>query len=195
MSSVGSVSVWIGQLQAGDETALGRLHARYWPALVALARKKLRGAPGRAADEEDVAQAALWSLYRGLRAGRLPRLATRDDLLALLSHIIACKAVNQIRHEVGTQKRSAERTEGDAALQTLAGAAEPTPLEQALLNDCYTHFVGGLPDKLREVAELYLAGCTHRQIAERLGCVERTVERKLPLVLARWQEMAAAQVE
>ena len=194
MSSVGSVSVWISQLQAGDETALGRLHARYWPALVALARKKLRGAPGRAADEEDVAQAALWSLYRGLKAGRLPRLATRDDLLALLSHIIACKAVNQIQHEVGTQKRSAGRTEGDAALQTLAAAAEPTPLEQALLNDCYTHFVGGLPEKLREVAELYLAGCTHKEIAAQLGCVERTVERKLALILKKWQDMAAASV-
>jgi DNA-directed RNA polymerase specialized sigma24 family protein len=124
----------------------------------------------------------------------VPRLETRDDLLALLAHIIACKAVNQIQHEVGTQKRSAERTEDDAALQSLAAAAGPTPLEQALLNDCYAHFLDGLPDKLREVAELYLAGCTHREIAERLGCVERTVERKLPLVLARWQEMAAASV-
>jgi RNA polymerase sigma factor (sigma-70 family) len=185
------VTVWISRLREGDEGALSRLHGRYWPALVALARRKLRGAPARAADEEDVAQAALWSLYRGVRAGRLPRLQTRADLLALLTHIITCKAVNQIEHEVGTQKRSAARTEGDAALADLAAEAGPSPLEQAILNDCYDRYVGALPDRLREVAEMYLAGCAYKEVAARLGCVERTVERKVSLILARWREMAA----
>src|SRR5262249_23851400 len=169
MSSTGSVSVWLKQLKAGEETALSRLHERYWPMLVTLARRKLRGTPSRAADEEDVAQAALWSLYRGLGAGGVPQLQTGDDLFALLTHIIACKAVNQIRHVVGTQKRSAERTQGDADLQTLVSSADHGPLEQVLLNDCYAVYVGGLPDRLREIAELYLAGCTHTEIALQLS--------------------------
>jgi DNA-directed RNA polymerase specialized sigma24 family protein len=198
MSSAGSVTAWIGQLRAGEEAALGKLHERYWTALVALARNKLRCVPGRAADEEDVAQEAFWGFYRSLKAGRVPRLADRHDLLALLTHIIACKAVNQIKHEVGTRKRG-----GGRGLEALAGPGQHendaeapadgghTPLDQAVLNDLYRHYVDGLPDSLRGFAELYLAGCTHKETADRLRCSLRTVERKVALILGRWRALAA----
>jgi hypothetical protein len=106
MLSRGSVSFWIEQLKAGEEAALAKLHKRYWPEVVRLARKRLRGVPCRACDDEDVAQAAFWSFYQGLRAGRVPQLTNREDLIALLTHLVACKAANQIRHEVGLQKRA-----------------------------------------------------------------------------------------
>lgn len=203
MASGGSVSAWLVQLKAGDEAALARLHARYWPRLVGLARRRLQGAPCRAADEEDVAQQAFWDFYRGVQAGRVPRLADRHDLLALLTHLVACRAVNQLKHELGTQKRGAGRVHDESALESLiagdgpahpldrAAGPERPPPELALLNDCYRHYVSGLSDPLRDFAELYLAGCTHREIADRLGCVERTVERKIALLLRKWQEMAA----
>jgi len=207
MASSGSVTAWIGQLQAGEEAALGKLHQRYWPRLVALARQRLQGTPARAADEEDIAQEAFWTFCRRLRSGTAFRLTGRHDLLALLTHIVACKAVNQIERECGTQKRGGGRVRDEAALATLAGTGgegrgleqaagdEPSPLEQALLHDCYRHYVHGLADHLRPFAELYLAGCTHREITARMGCVERTVERKLALILKRWQEMAEAGVQ
>jgi RNA polymerase sigma factor (sigma-70 family) len=195
MSSSGSVSVWIGRLKAGEEAVLALLHQRYGPLLVALARKRLEGAPRRAADEEDVAQEAFWSFYQSLKAGQVPRLANRQDLLALLTHIVACKAVNQVKHETAVQKRGAGRVMVGSGLGVLAEDPEPTPLEHALLNDCYRRYLDGLPEKLRPAAELYLAGCTHREIAERLGCVERTVERKLALVLTRWQALAQDSVD
>jgi RNA polymerase sigma factor (sigma-70 family) len=206
MTAIGSVTAWIGQLQAGEETALAKLHERYWPRLVALARQRLKGAPGCAADEEDVAQEAFWSFYRRLRVGQDFRLASRHDLLALLTHIIACKAVNQLQHELGVQKRGSGRVRNESALEALGGAGPegrgldraegpgPTPLEHALLNDSYRHYVSGLADNLRGFAELYLAGCTHKETAARMGCVERTVERKLTVILKKWQEMAAADV-
>jgi DNA-directed RNA polymerase specialized sigma24 family protein len=191
VAHTGSVTAWIEQLKAGEETALAKLHSRYEPWLVALARRKLGSVPRRAADEEDVAQAAFWSFYRGLKAGRMPRLDNRDDLLALLTHLTACKAVNQIEHEIGVQKRGEGRVQCGSALEILAADAEPTPLEQALLNDCYQHYLDALPDKLRVFAEPYLAGCTHKEIAAQLDCVERTVERKIALILDKWQKMAA----
>jgi RNA polymerase sigma factor (sigma-70 family) len=194
MSSTNSVTVWIGQLKSGEETALAKLHERYRPFLEGLARKRLKGTPTRAADEEDIAQQAFWSFYRGLKAGRIPQLENRGDLLALLTHIVACKVINQIEHEFGTQKRQAGRNQGDSVLNDLAEETDQSPLEQALLHDCYSSYLTALPDKLRDFAELYLAGFTHKEIAGQLGCVERTVERKIALVFERWRQLAAASV-
>jgi DNA-directed RNA polymerase specialized sigma24 family protein len=203
MSSIGSVTRWIEQLKAGEEAALGELHKRYWPFLVELARRKLGAAPRRATDEEDVAQQAFWGFYQTLKAGRLPRLANRYDLLALLTHITACQAINQIKHEVAVQKRGGGRVRDEAMLHPSADSSEPgrgldavpdpgtTPAEQAMLHDCYDHYVNALPEHLRPFAELCLAGCTHHQIADQLGCTERTVDRKMVLIMAKWQRMTA----
>src|SRR5207244_3169036 len=101
--------------------------------------------------------------------GREFRLTNRHEFLALLTHIIACKAVNQIQHEYGVAKRGGGKVRGESALDALASGsairgldqaegAGPTPLEQALLNDCYDHHMNGLDDNLRRIAELHLAG-------------------------------------
>lgn len=200
----GSVTGWIVKLQAGEEAALGKLHGRYWPRLVTLARRRLRGTPAAAADEDDVAQEAFWAFYKSFKAGQVPTLRNRHDLFAVLSHIVACRAVNQIQHEVGTRKRGGGQVRHQSALAALAGedgpaweSADPAarnPLEQAILNDCYQRYIDDLPEELRPFAELHLAGLTHREIADRLGCVERTVERKMALILKRWQALAAESV-
>jgi RNA polymerase sigma factor (sigma-70 family) len=190
MSSIGSVSIWLGQLQGGDESALTKLHQRYWPTIVARARRQLKGAPLRAVDEEDIANSAFLSLHEAIRSGRTPRLQNRHHLLALLTTIVACKATNEIKHAM-RQKRGGGQSQETSDMAVLMDD-EFSPLQQALLSDCYEHYLKGLPQELRAVAELYLADYTHREIAERQGCVERTVERKLQRVLVRWQEMAAA---
>jgi RNA polymerase sigma factor (sigma-70 family) len=195
MLSAGSVTTWIQQLKNGEEAALTRLHARYWRSLVAIARRRLEGTPRRASDEEDVAQEAFWSFYRSLKAGRVPRLVHRDDLLALLTHIIACRAANQIHHELGVKKRDAGAVEGESVLKELSDAAEPSPLEQAVLNDCYQHYLTRLPENHRDFAELWLAGYTHKEIADQLGFVERTVERKIARILTQWRELGLADME
>jgi DNA-directed RNA polymerase specialized sigma24 family protein len=48
-----------------------------------------------------------------------------------------------------------------------------------MLRDCYERYVGGLPPGLRPVAEMCLAGMTHREIAAAIPCAVRTVERKM----------------
>jgi DNA-directed RNA polymerase specialized sigma24 family protein len=203
MSSAHSVSGWIEQLKGGEETALAKLHARYWPYLVGMARRKLRDAPRRAADEEDVAQQVFWGFFQSLRAGRLPQLANRHQLLALLSHITACQAANQLKHEFGVRKRGGGRIQGESALDSPSDSGGPargleqisggglTPEERALLDDCYHHYVGALPEHLRDYAELYLSGLTYQEVADRLGCTERTVDRKMALILSHWQRLAA----
>jgi RNA polymerase sigma factor (sigma-70 family) len=206
MTNEGSVTRLIQGFRDGDEASFANLHARYWPILVAIARRKLHGTPPRAADEEDVAQQAFWSFYRSVRAGRLPNLANRHDLLAVLTHVTACKAINQIERELGTLKRGKGRVRGESALDYLAGqssmppglqqvaAALHLPDAEALLRDCYDHYLNRLPESVREVARLHLAGLSNREIAEELACVERTVERKLALLRSQWRTLAVEEL-
>src|SRR5882672_10101488 len=135
MKSRGSVTRWIGHLQAGDQDAAQHLWERYFRCLVGLARKKLRAAPRRAADEEDVALSAFDSFCRGVRRGRFPQLADRDNLWRLLVALTARKAFDQVRDE-NFQKRGGGAVGGESALEGADGAAaglerivgrEPTP--------------------------------------------------------------------
>jgi DNA-directed RNA polymerase specialized sigma24 family protein len=199
MPDEGSVTRWIAGLRAGDEAALGRIFERYWPWLVRLASAGLHGRRPHAADAEDAAQEAFWGFYRSIQAGRLPLLRTRDDLMALWTVIAVRKAAGLVQHD-RRLKRGGGALRGESVLDLLAsegargieqvGEAGPSPEEQALLKECYERYVGGLPEPMRAVAEPLLAGRTHREIAEALGCSVRSVERKVPLILARWQEMA-----
>src|SRR5262245_52761589 len=85
----GSITGWLGRVAAGDRPAAERLWQRYFHRLVGLARARLRDAPRRAADEEDVALSAFDSFCRGAERGRFPDLADRDGLWALLMTITA----------------------------------------------------------------------------------------------------------
>jgi RNA polymerase sigma factor (sigma-70 family) len=201
MSSIGSVSIWIQRLKAGEETVLADLHKRYWRFLVAQARRKLGASPRMAMDEEDVAQQAFWGFYSSLKAGRLPKLNNRNELLALLTHITACQASNQVRNEIGVARRGRGIVRDEAALDAVSESStarrlenlegdDVLPEEQAILNDCYQKYVRSLPPELEAIAERYLSGWTHKQIAQEVDCAERTIERKLALIYARWQRLA-----
>src|SRR5438105_14531380 len=99
MSSSGSVTHWINLLKGGDAVAIQKLWEAYFARLVGLARKKLREAPRRAADEEDVALSAFDSFCAGVAKERFPQLADRDDLWHGLVTITARKALQLVRHE------------------------------------------------------------------------------------------------
>src|SRR5207237_8589108 len=105
MASKGSVTRWVGQLQAGDQEAAQHLWERYFRRLVGLARRKLRDAPRRAADEEDVALSAFDSFCRGAQRGRFPQLLDRDNLWRLLVVITARKASCHLRAERRLKRR------------------------------------------------------------------------------------------
>lgn len=188
MSTAGSVSQWIAQAKTGDELALAKLHQRYWPVLVGLARQRLHGSP-IPSDEEDIAQQAFVGFYQAVKKGRVPKLTNRHQFLALLTHIISCKACNQIRHELTARKGDGRVHQGSAIIR-LAEDSAWSPLQEAILKDCYQRYVGGIPENLRRFAELFLQGHARREIADQMGCTDRTVDRKLAIVRDYWQSIA-----
>jgi DNA-directed RNA polymerase specialized sigma24 family protein len=198
MATEGSVTRLIHQLQAGDLAALEKLWEGYFRRLVGLARARLRDAPRRAADEEDVALSAFDSFYRGALEGRFPRLADRDDLWQLLVLLTVRKASNLARDE-RARKRGGGRVLHASALPGAAeeeGPAftdligrEPDPAFAAQVAEECRCLLGQLADpELRAVAVWKMEGHTNEEIAARLDRSLPTVERKLARIRRAWEK-------
>lgn len=190
-----SVTLWIRQLKAGRSEAAQKLWEAYFQRMVNLARRRLEGTSRAAADEEDVALSAFKSFCVRAQQGQFTQLTDRENLWPLLMAITAHKSVDLIRRQ-NRKKRggSGSADTDDAAFrsQPLSDliSREPDPEFAIQLADELQSLLGildeaGDPD-LRRVALLKMEGLTNPEIAERLGCVRRTVERKLTLIGRCW---------
>jgi RNA polymerase sigma factor (sigma-70 family) len=198
MSSGDSVTHWVEQLKGGDHDAAAKLWHRYYARLVRLAHAKLRAAPRRVADEDDVVQNAFASFVRRAQQGKFPRLQNRDELWALLIAITQRKAANQLRDQ-NRQKRGGGKVSGDSAclgadkstsrrgIDQVADA-EPTPEFAALMTERFRELLHLLDDdELRRIALLKLENYTNQEIAVKIKRSEPTVERRLRLIRAIWK--------
>ena len=82
----GSVTLWIGELKAGEGEAAQKLWRRYFETIVGLARARLRGVSRTAADEEDVRCRRLRQLLRGGQARVLPAAGRPRGPVAAAGH-------------------------------------------------------------------------------------------------------------
>jgi RNA polymerase sigma factor (sigma-70 family) len=185
-----SVTQWISALKQGDQAAAQGLWEAYFRRLVSLARARLRDAPRRIADEEDVALGAFYSFCRGARAGRFPRLDDRNDLWQILVVITMRKAIDLYKYE-GRKSRGMGRVQSleeltQEGLESIGGDG-PTAEHAAQLAEEYQRLMERLGDPtLQTVAAWKLEGYTNDEIAARLGCVTKTVERKLARIRSKW---------
>jgi DNA-directed RNA polymerase specialized sigma24 family protein len=189
MAPEGSVTHWIGQIQAGDAEAAQRLWERYFRRLVGLARKRLQDAPRRAADEEDVALSAFDSFCRSAGRGRFPQLADRDGLWRLLVALTARKAAHLVRDQA-RQKRGGganpSGAPGGPGLEELLDR-EPSPEFAAEVAEECRRLLSLLADpELGAVAVWRMEGYTTEEIAAKLGKAPQTVKRKLRLIRDIW---------
>jgi DNA-directed RNA polymerase specialized sigma24 family protein len=195
------VTHWVGLLTADDHAAAQPLWEAYCRRLAGVARQKLGAAPRRAADdEEDVALSAFGSLCRGAKRGRFPLLRDRDDLWHLLVVLTARKAWRLAKHEA-RQKRgggkvlaeadlAAGAANGDDALARALGQ-EPAPDFAAQVVEECRRLRDRLGDaELRSIALWKMECYTNEEIAGRLGCASRTVERKLGRIRVLWSDEA-----
>jgi len=185
MASEGSVTRWLDEVQEGDSAAAEAIWKQYYPELVRLARQRLRGTRCTVADEEDVALSAMDSFFEAAREGRFPDLADRDDLWRLLMRITSYKAIDLIRHQ------SRQRRGGGARQDPLAEVIgdAPSPEFAAMLAEEYRCRLAQLDDpQLQALAVAKMEGYGNREIAERLDCSQRTVERRLRLIRAKWSQ-------
>lgn len=198
MENPQSVTQWIGRLKERDDEAADRIFARYLERLTNLARRRLGDWDRRVADEEDVALVALNSAFRGIQEGRFTQLSDRDDLWQILVMLVDRKAVD-FKRRSSAQKRGYGVEIGESALmlpcttesQDLGldgvSAQEPTPEFVAMFAEELELRLTQLEEPgLRDIAVRKMEGFSNAEIAEQLGCVERTVERKLQVIRALW---------
>ena len=211
-SPAGTVTRLIQNLKDGESQAAQRLWELYFRRMVGMAREKLRGMPKRMADEEDVALSAFHSFCQGAEGGRFTQLIDRENLWPLLVSITAHKAIDLISYHnrqkrggtgtassessvvekvsnVGSQSGQDKPRSGPATIEFEAIISkEPTPEFAAQIADEFQSLLSRLDDEtLQAVALWKLEGFTNEEIAEKLDCVPRTVERKLQLIRTLWQ--------
>jgi DNA-directed RNA polymerase specialized sigma24 family protein len=188
MNNDGSVTRCIAELKAGEESAAERLWQTYFQRLVGLARAKLGSRARPLANEEDVALSAFKSLCLGAARGRFPQLRDRDNLWPLLVVLTARKVQDLVKHEM-REKRGGGlgngHQVGDRELEAVLGH-EPSPEFSAMVAENCERLLDLLEPAERQIALLRLEGYTNAEIAARLSCALRTVERRLELIRRIW---------
>jgi RNA polymerase sigma factor (sigma-70 family) len=198
MGREGSVTRLIQLLRSDDaaerDLAARLIWTRYFRDLLELARHNLNKRIRRREDEEDVLQSMYKSFCLRQQRGEFD-LASRDALWKLLVTITLRKARNaakkQMREkrDVGREQTIAGQDDGESGQWVLEqmDSSGPSPAEAALLNEALERRLEALDDvQLTEIALWRLEGYTNREIADRLDCTERSVERRMERIRNRW---------
>jgi RNA polymerase sigma factor (sigma-70 family) len=198
MAHDGSVTRLIQLLRSGDvaerDRAARLIWHRYFHDLLELARNNLSKRIRRKEDEEDVLQSMYKSFCLRQQRGEF-ELAGRDALWKLLVTITLRKARNAAkkqacqRRDIAREQTIADLDEEGSAhwvIEQMA-AAGPSPAESALLNEALERRLAALESPgLRQIALWRLEGYTNREIADRLDCTERSVERRMERIRSKW---------
>jgi DNA-directed RNA polymerase specialized sigma24 family protein len=197
MLSDDPVTMWIDELRNADEAAAQKLWNHFVSRLYELGRKKLPLATRRVYDEEDAALSAFHSVCAGIGAGRFPDLRDRGSLWKLLVVITARKVAHRQRHD-RQQRRDIRRNLSEFIFApsdrptAFAGvdaihSREPTPEFAAeFVETCERLFEDLKDSALQQVVTLRMEGHTDSEIADKLKCSRRTVQRRLEVIRRHW---------
>jgi DNA-directed RNA polymerase specialized sigma24 family protein len=181
----GSVTRWISGLPRGDQQAIQALWEHYFEPLARIAQARLRGAPCRASDGEDIAVEAFLSFCRNAQQeGRFPELFNRDNLMRLLVRFTVCKAFDFCARE-GRRHRAVR---GDSALGEAGFECHPGEEPPAEFQVQVADLLAKLPtEELRQIARLRMEGYTNAEIASMIKCSVAKIERKLAHIRGYWK--------
>ena len=194
MKCNGTVTAWLEAAKRGDEVAYELLWRRYFSQLATIARQNMRMRTPVPDGSEDAALSVMVSLLRGFRkSDKLQALRDREGLWSVLRKMVRQKIIDYVRKERAL-KRGGGRVLREQALGLNADEGQPTNLAQFAderpdprlvleMEDMIEHILACLKDNsLRALFQLKLEGATNREIAKRLGCSTRTVERRVAII-------------
>jgi RNA polymerase sigma factor (sigma-70 family) len=175
----GGIRELLVRIKDGDEDAARDLLARYEPEVRLVVRRQLPKLLRSRFDSIDFLQSVWGSFFHKIRTGEND-LDGEQNLIAFLAWAARNKVIDEYRR-AATQKHDIKREERLETHQDkeicLAGGDTPSQLAQA--HETYHRLREFLPEDRRVILELKAAGYSSREIGDRLGISERTVQRVL----------------
>jgi DNA-directed RNA polymerase specialized sigma24 family protein len=213
MDSTQPITQYLNRARAGDAEAGRALFGLLYERLLAVARRPLGKTNLPLVEPEDAVASAFESYCHDVTGERFAGAQNRDELMALLAVIVYRKALNLLKRQKGKTRCPAEEVSGGDAVNAVAARGEPTRLprqsqqfldgiadrelrdiDPSMLDAGCLDVLEGLAaegDRLVEVVLWKLHGCTNAEIARKLGCALKSVERKLRRVRELWDREAS----
>lgn len=168
------------RLYAGDDEAARELLTRYASQLMHLAARRISPQLRSKVDSDDVVQSVMRSFLRRV-AHREIDLRNWSSLGALLTIMTIRRCSRQAAwHRADRRRASLEQPlelDGKQLVELIS--REPSPEAVATLADTIRYLLEQLDEQDRDIVQLSLAGESTADIAARVGCSQRTVQRTL----------------
>lgn len=175
-----NITALLARIAAGDEEAAKELLARYEGEVRLVVRRQLPRILRTRFDSLDFLQSVWGSFFHRVRTG--PGLTEFHDprhLVAFLARAAKNKVIDEYRR-AASQKQDMRREEplwvDEAHPRDLADGAD-SPSELAQAHETLDKLRELLPEERRALLELKAEGLSSKEIGERLGISERTVQR------------------
>ena len=174
------ISGFLARIQSGDEAAARELLTRYEAEVRLVVRRQLPRLLRSRFDSLDFLQSVWGSFFRRVRSGPAEFEDSRH-LVAFLARAAKNKVIDEYRR-AASRKQDMHReeplwTEGTRPKEVAADIDTPSEVAQA--HEAFVRLRELLPVERRTILELKAEGLSSRDIGERLGISERTVQRVL----------------
>jgi len=177
--SPGKIQELLERIKRGDDEAARELLTRYEPKIRLVVRRQLPRLLRSRFDSLDFLQSVWGSFFHKIRTGPND-LDEEQNLITFLAWAARNKVIDEYRR-AGTQKQDVRREEPLEIKRNkdVCLAAGDTPSQLAQAHETYDRLRDLLPEDRQVILELKAAGHSCKEIGDRLGMSERTVQRVL----------------
>ena len=175
----GEIRELLERIRNGDEEAARELLCRYEFKVRLVVRRQLPRLLRSRFDSIDFLQSVWGSFFHKIRLGPND-LNEEENLIAFLAWAARNKVIDEYRR-AASQKQDYRREQsmGTLGKEETEVASGDTPSQLAQAQETFDRLSSLLPEDRRGILDLRLAGYSCREIGERLGLSERTVQRVL----------------
>ena len=176
----GDIPAFLARIQAGDEAAARELLSRYEAEVRLVVRRQLPRLLRSRFDSLDFLQSVWGSFFRRVRTGPAEFEDSRH-LVAFLARAAKNKVIDEYRR-AASRKQDMHREEplwADGGRPKDLPAQVDSPSEVAQAREVFGRLRDLVPEDRRTIVELKAEGLSSKDIGQRLGISERTVQRVL----------------